>query len=660
MAMKETSNWQPQSLDRWDWLFGAAVLIGTFAVLMSTLDIGITRDESFYFRAAHDYIGWFEDLWKHAQAGELSKSFTQDNVDKHWSYNAEHPVLVKTLFALSHKLFHDTLGWLGHIPALRLPGAAFGALTCLLTYLFGRELFGRVAGLVAAGALFLQPRFFFHAHLTCFDVPVTALWVAVIYAYWKSLDSRRWAIATGLLWGLALSAKLNAFFLPAVMGLHWLLTHWRQFGIAEIDGSRRLVLPRIPRAFLWMAILGPILFYALWPRHWFDTTERILWYLDFHLRHVHYFVYYMGENWIRPPFPVSFPWVMTAITVPASILIASLVGVFRAAREFRFGAWLARWKQALTQRELPDEPAWDRRGTALLLTINFIFPIALIGMPETPIFGGTKHWMPAMPFMAIVAGAGVLWGIEGLRGLASRADHSAEDERPDAHGWLTVLGAVILSAAVLGPAGYATAHNHPWGTGYYNEFIGGHRGAAEVGMMRQFWGYAGRAAIPFLNEHAQDGTRVWISNTTGGAWASYRRDDLIEKNLRTGWIVSSDVALFHHQEAFAKQKNKVFHHYDTMAPSRIYGVDGVPMLTVYLDPDSEIYRDVHGPDDAAEETDASDRPKTDSGAPAEKIELKNLAPGKNLAPLPNPGQLGNPRKARGSEPPRDEVEDAGD
>jgi 4-amino-4-deoxy-L-arabinose transferase-like glycosyltransferase len=620
----EKTRWEPQSLDRWDWLAGSIVLVGTFAVLMSTLDMGITRDESFYFRAAREYIGWFEELWLHIQHGEISKSFTQQNVDRYWGYNAEHPVLVKTLFALSHKLFYDQLGWLGHIEALRLPGAAFGSIACLLTYLLGRETFGRTAGFIAVGALFLQPRYFFHAHLTCFDVPVTALWVAVIYAYWKSLDSRRWAVATGLLWGLALSAKLNAFFLPIVLGLHWLVTHWHKFGWTKIDGRARLKLPPIPWAFVWMAILGPILFYVLWPRHWFDTTERVLWYINFHLKHVHYFVYYLGENWIRPPFPVAFPWVMTAVTVPATILLTFVLGIGRAAKEWRFEDWLSRWKTAIAQRRLPNKAPWDRRGTGLLIAINFIFPIALIGMPETPIFGGTKHWMPAMPFLAVISGAGAVWAIE-------RARQLVDDEHRKRQ--VAAVASIVVSLAVLGPAAYATAHNHPYGTGYYNEFIGGHRGAAEAGMMRQFWGYAGGEALPFLNERAPDGTAVWLGNTTIGAWAAYKRDNWLEKNLPGRGIERSDIALYHHQRAFAQQQNFIYQDYGTMAPSRVYGVDGVPMLSVYVRPGSKAFRVIHG-DASAAHAKTDDKPAT---APSDPPSPERLRPsGLDKHNLPNP------------------------
>ncbi len=574
--------WKPHKLDRLDWALVALVTLGSFWLLMATLDMGFTRDESFYFHAAYQYIGWFEELWKNIHAGHMAASFTKANIDKHWSYNPEHAMLVKTLFALSYKLFADKLHWLSHSEAMRLPGAAFGALAVGCTYLFGRQTFGRLAGLVAAGALIFQPRYFFHAHLTCFDVPVTALWVMVIYAYWRSYESKGWALATGILWGLALSSKLNAFFLPPVLGLHWFMLHWRDFGLERDEAGTRLRLPQVPWAFVAMAVFGPILFYALWPTHWFDTWNRIRWYINFHLKHVHYFVWYFGQRLDKPPFPMSFPWVMTAVTVPATILLAFLLGIGEAVREWRLIAWSRQWVDALRQRRLPAtrsaEAGFDPRGTGLLLAINFVFPIALIGMPDTPIFGGTKHWMPAMPFLAIIAGAGVTMATR--KAIEALAEFKDSTGRPAAR-WAV---ATALTLAVLGPAAYATWYNHPFGTSYYNELIGSYRGAADAGMMRQFWGYAARQGLPWLNEHAPKHARVWTHNTTGYAWTVYKRDGLVRKDLRSTGPRGSQYGLFHHQRAFRWELTRLWKAYGTKAPAHVVGIDGVALLSVYEKP----------------------------------------------------------------------------
>lgn len=583
MQSSRRTFWRPAPLDRIDLIAGAALLVGTFALLLATMEIGYTRDEGMYFKAAYDYIGWFEQLWAHLHDGDLAKSFTKDNVDKHWGYNAEHPALVKTLFALSYKLFADKLDWLSQGTAMRLPGAAFGSLAVLFTYLMGRQAFGRLAGLIAAGALLFQPRYFFHAHLACFDVPVTAVWLMVMYAYWRSYESKGWAIATGLLWGVSLSVKLNGFFLPVVMGLHWLALHWRDFGFSRDKEGPKLGLPPVPWAFVSMAVFGPLLFYALWPRHWFETIDRIQWYMNFHLDHVHYFVEYFGQWYKQPPFPIEFPWVMTAVTVPATLLLAFGIGLFAAAKKWRLADWLGRWREALRERRLPDTRAeragFDPRGTGFLLLLNFAFPIALIGMPETPIFGGTKHWMPAMPFLAIFAGAGVAFALEPVRRrIAGRFD--AVRAR-----LLGAGAALLLAASTIGPAVYATWHNHPFGLSYYNELIGSHRGAADAGMMRQYWGYSTRQALPWLDDNAPDNAGVWLNDTIGYAWDMYQRDGLVRDDLRAVGRGHSDYALYDHDRAFRWELTRLWRDYETFAPTHVVSLDGVLMVGVYERPD---------------------------------------------------------------------------
>ncbi|RAL22897.1 hypothetical protein DL240_08365 [Lujinxingia litoralis] len=554
-----------------DWLIALLIFVGSVLLLLATAQMGFTRDEGFYFHAASQYIGWFEDLWRNLHAGTLAESFTQANVDRHWSYNPEHPVLMKAAFALSHKIFHEELGWMSHSTAWRFPTMVTAGWLLSGVYLFGRQLAGRLAGLVAVGALLLQPRFFFHAHLACFDVAVVAMNFWVVYAYWRSLASRGWAVTTGLLFGLALSTKLNAFFLPITLVLHWLITHptgFRRVGDWRNGGIR---IPRIPAAFWAMLTLGPLLFFALWPRHWFDTFARVRWYMNFHLKHEHYFVYYFGENLQNPPFPVSYPWVMTLVTVPATLLLAAALGCYVWFYHFGGTARMRAWLDALRQRRLP--PPGDPRGTAMLFLINFLFPIALIARPETPIFGGTKHWMPAMPFLAIVAGIGVAW----LAREAARALPTPGQTKPFIYA--TLAGLLFLTT--LAPAALATRNNHPFGTSYYNELIGGHPGAADRRMFRQFWGYASRDALPWLNEHANPNDRIWIHNTVNTAWNTYQREGLARQDLRATRMNASDKALYFQQKAFNYLQLELWEEYGTMAPSHVVELQGVPLLSVY-------------------------------------------------------------------------------
>jgi len=574
----DPQDWEPETTSATDWAVALGLFVGVFLVLLWTGEIGVPRDESFYFRAGADYAGWFEELWNNYQNGEIAASFTEQNIDRHWSYNTEHPVLMKTSFGLSNLLFNEHLGWLRPILAMRIPGMMTGAAAVSITYLFGRRIFGRLAGAVAAGALFLQPRFFFHAHLACFDVPITFFWLITIYAYWRSLDSGGWAVATGLLWGLALCTKLNAFFVPVVIVGHWLATNWTAFGVRETEAGWSIETPPVPRAFIWMAILGPVVFYALTPRFWFDTFDRLTTYLAFHLDHVHYFVYYFGENLKNPPHPIHYPWVMTLLTVPATVLIAAGFGLVYAGLLWDPVDWGKRWWSALRSTERPPRHDGDPRGTAALLLLNMLFPLVLISLPSTPIFGGTKHWMPAMPFLALFAGAGAA--------LAWRLSFRLlPDDGPSWRARLSSRAAgVVLAAAVLLPAAYGTVRLHPFTLGYYNEFIGSVRGAADHRMFRQFWGYASRQALPWLAEHADSRANVWSHNTTGDAWWRYRDENLVRDDLNPSGMRSSDYALYHHQKAFVKKQARLWREYETFAPAHVLSHEGVPLVSLYRRP----------------------------------------------------------------------------
>jgi 4-amino-4-deoxy-L-arabinose transferase-like glycosyltransferase len=429
-----------------------------------------------------------------------------------------------------------------------------------MVYWFTRQLGGRAAGAVAAGALLFQPHFFFHSHMACFDVPVAALWFGVIYAYWRSFESRRWALATGVLWGLCLCAKLNAFFLPIVLVAHWLLSGWRDLSLtrADADGPA-ITLPRVPLAFISMALLGPLIFYLHWPRIWYDTFARVWWYMEFHLTHVHYFVHYFGQNLYRPPFPRSLPWGLTLVTVPPTLLLGAVIGA---------ASWLIHYSPINLRRGDDKASEHDPRGTGLLLLINFLFSILLISMPKTPVFGGTKHWLPSMPFLAMMVGLGLVWA---ARHSLQRRTHQLA---------LTAL----LAIATLTPAATATHQSYQYGISYYNELIGGLRGAADLGMARQFWGYASRGTLPWLNEHAPKNARVWTHDTTSWAFEDYKREGLVRQDLRPWGLHGSDISLLDEDKAFYFERYLIWEHYGTRAPTYVLMHQGVPLVSVYERP----------------------------------------------------------------------------
>src|SRR5262249_26109335 len=158
---------------------------------------------------------------------------------------------------------------------------------------------------------------------------------------------------------------------------------------------------------------------------------------------------------------------------------------------------------------------------------------------NTPIFGGTKHWLTAYPFLCLFAGVG-------FEVVARRIREQVEDHAPRlaAYGACELLvGAAVFSAPLVG-----TAHSHPWGLSNYTPLVGGAAGAASLGLNRQFWGFTTGAATEFLNAHVPRGGTVYVHDTAWDSWEMLHRDGRLAPWVQASSLPhASAFALYHHE-----------------------------------------------------------------------------------------------------------------
>ena len=512
--------------------FSALVIfVVTLALLMlGSRTQGNVRDEGYYFEAAEQYWSYYGDLGENILHHHPARSFTRAAIDRGFSNNHEHPALMKTLFGVSWRVFHRAFGLLSEEAALRLPTQISVALMVMLIFLLATEWWSMAAGFVAAGLTLFAPRLFFDAQLATFDAPIAALWVATVYSYYRSLSDRRWGWRTGVIFGLALATKHNAFFIPVILLGHYGWTF-------------RQNLRRVPHAFLWMALLSPLVYLACWPWLWFDTVARFAEYAAFHLHHVYYNMEYFGTNYNKPPFPLSFPYVMTLLTVPVTTLALALTGAVRA--RFR-----------------------SESSPMLLIVLNAIFPMAIITLTRAPIFGATKHWHAAIPFLALLAAG----GFQALVAALPKKKFAA-----------------AFAALCILPAAAETFHSHPYGLSHYNLLAGGPQGAATLGMNRQFWGYASRGLLPFINQHAPPHAPIYFHDTNQSQLNIYVRQHLLRRDitntpLEEPGVQRSNLGLVIHEKHFNKYEYWFWDFYGTTQPTKVLTYDGVPIVTLYERP----------------------------------------------------------------------------
>jgi hypothetical protein len=593
-------------------------------VLASAHTLGFMRDEGMYFDASKSYAIWFEKLLSKNPA-DRAWAMERQNSDSLWQPNSEHPSLMKSGFALSWIYLWKTwpaglvellsrvwitkpLAWLvaaigtrapklfiEESAAFRFPGMVAGGLVLYLTYLFGAEARGRAAGLCAALFYAVLPRPFFDAHLAGFDAAAALAWLAVAYAYWRGLRDKGWAVAAGLVWGLALLTKHNSWFLPVVFVAHYA---WASYDVlrarpgAHPTLAGRAKLLQIPWPFLFMGMLGPAIFMYGWPRVWYDTWARVDWYFSFHAHHDYYNFEYLHRTYFQPPQPISMPIVMALATVPAAILFAATIATGERWRALLSPLLPSRWLPAIEQEQdaatvaraiAEGRGVEDPRRTAFFWFFNMVLPIALISHPKVPHFGGTKHWHPAYPFVCLFAGAGVVLAAERLAALSTRAALAGPPR------WLVHALAAVTFALVFTPAALATARSHPHGLTHYTPLVGGPAGGADLGLMRGFWGYETGALVDWLNVHFPNGGRVYPNDTFYSSFEQLKIDGRLHANIEQEWgsASSADVAVVEHEQHMDECEPQIWMLFGTVTPAYVVTLDGVPAMTVYVNPKSQ-------------------------------------------------------------------------
>jgi len=562
---------------------------------------GLARDEAQYFRAGERYWGWFEALGDALRAGKPGQAFSRAVVDSFWGDNHEHPPLMKTLYGLSWRLFHrcDCTGpkrglhpiavhkhrtlplFARESTAFRFPAILLAGLGVALVYGFARRWVGPWAAAGAAVLSVAQPHYFFHAQISCFDAPIAVMGLLVALAYWKSLRSPRWGVLCGVFYGLALATKHNAWLIPCFLLVHHLWMRRWDF--------LRLRPPRVPLAFVSMATLGPIVLFALWPWLWHAPLARTREWVQRHAQHEHYNFEYLGQNWNLPPPPAqtgrwllraTFPFVSTAFTVPATTLALAAAGAVVLARRRRKNA--ASDEPPLVNPEPPEPGArasWLRPGAdvdlapGIFLAVQILGPLGTLALPSTPIFGGVKHFLTAMPFLAMVAGMGLAW----VTRQAATLVRAARLRR--------ALPAALAFVLCL-PAVTETQRSHPDGVGHYNLLAGGFAGGASLGMNRQFWGYSVLPLLPWMNAHRPASNRIYWHDVLHDAVMMYVRDDRVpvgigDVGVGEPMVAQSDLGVVILEKHFAVYEYLHWDAYQTTRPAQVYAHEGVPFAVVY-------------------------------------------------------------------------------
>jgi hypothetical protein len=255
---------------------------------------------------------------------------------------------------------------------------------------------------------------------------------------------------------------------------------------------------------------------------------------------------FLGRTYWKPPMPRGYAWLMTLATVPLVTLALSAAGLLAAAQKYRQNRdHFAFWAVSIAMSYAP----WLSSGT--------------------PIFGGTKHWLTAYPFLCLFAGLGFTRVVGAVQAFKPR--------------WPSNTVAAACAACVLVGPLVMTLHAHPFGLSAYTPLVGGAPGAASLGLNRTFWGYTTQSLAPFINQRAPKRATVYVHDTALQSFAMFQEDGRLRRDLRGSLdIAASDLALFHYEPHMSRVEHQIWVDYGVVAPDAIATFDGVPITWAYV------------------------------------------------------------------------------
>jgi hypothetical protein len=207
---------------------------------------------------------------------------------------------------------------------------------------------------------------------------------------------------------------------------------------------------------------------------------------------------------------------------------------------------------------------------------------------NTPIFGGTKHWITAYPFLCLFAGLGFRSVLERLcsafAALPSANGRSSFKSEATTSRPRLVIGTLLAACVLVGPI-VMTKDSHPFGLTNYTPLVGGAPGAASLGLNRTFWGYTTGSLQDYLSAEAPPNAVVYVHDTALQSFNMLREERRVRPDLRgTLDIAASELAIYHHETHMSRVEQQIWVDYGTTRPAIVRSHQGVPVVWAYERP----------------------------------------------------------------------------
>lgn len=459
----------------------ASLVILTLVLAESSISlrkIGISWDEPGYYRAAKQYAVWARQLDRESFSGPV----LEETFGFMPTIN-DHPTLSKLTSALTY------LGFKKFMPgfyAYRMSAVFIFAALLVSVYLRAGRRSGRLAGAASVMALATMPPLFVHCHIAATDAPLCLFWFLGAWSYARACEQPRLSWLAGVCYGLCMSVKFTGFLLPVPLIAYGLLYH-----------RKTMLYPTLA------LVLGPAVFFMLQPELWHAPLAGMSRFLQMSLSRQDWnriWTDFLGKSYEFSP-PWYYAPFMTLVTTPELTIFFFIAGIIRAGFD--------RFKNRLA-------------GESVL---HFLFFMFITMLPQTPVFDGVRLFLPAMVFLALLAGSALAEFCEWLAQKLALLKPVVAGSKPLVKYAIAGLLFIALLSCLMSI--------YPYGMEYYNRFIGGVKGARARGMETTYWGTVmNEDTMKELNEFLPPGAVVRFDRISSGVPLLYQEMGLLRGEFR--------------------------------------------------------------------------------------------------------------------------------
>ena len=347
----------------------------------------------------------------------------------------------------------------------RLLGGVVGLLGLAITWRIGRRIAGPLAGLIALVLLATCPLYYGHMFINPKDAPFAVAMAFFLLGLVRLLDQYPRPCPTtlfivGLGFGLSIGSRIMAGFgmIAAVLALALLFAIEARADGAKASASRLggLLLRLLPPALLAYATMA-----LIWPWSVANPLNPVFAIEIFsHFFEKPWQELFAGQRLTPLEMPRSYVPTLIALQLPEILLLLGGAGVV--------GAFVAAFNAHIQPR---------RRAISLAVALAFALPIVTTVIAQPAMYNGIRHFVFAMPPLAVAGGLAGAWIVRWMAGRIGRF-------RPAVLG---ALAAVFVAGAVLPVIGMVRLHPYEYAS--YNHLAGGVR-AAQSRYMLDYWGLA--------------------------------------------------------------------------------------------------------------------------------------------------------------------------